>query len=401
MKSKNSIHLLSDEKRQIGDIMPAYIDGVYHIFYLLNGSGNIDINHEHTVTRDFIHYKKLSPSIKHTNIENDYMHNGCMFTGCYLKIDETYHTFFTSYNLSNPIGREFILHRVNNKLDFLDSDNEEVIEPDGKLFSKEIERDFRDPAVYFNEKQERYEMFLLTNLVGSKEFVYALYTSKSPHNFQPKSIISEYGDECPSLYKGNKYYFIHGCHRYIYSKNRISGYKLGKYNVVDLPFCRAAKLVDDGKHTIWLGGWINGKMSIPRIVSAYKNVMTFKFYYPLEKKFDFYKQSYEKVDISNNVYLIDFQLKNKQKIELISRKDKVVISIVNKKILFSINEKKYTRKIPFLWKSMKVKLLLEDDILEAFFNKMVVLTIPLEKAMERKIIVNRQAIVVREWREES
>lgn len=399
MKLKNSIHLASPTKRKIGDIMPVYLDGYYHIFYLLNGSGNEDINHEHAITKDFCNYEFVNPSLKHTKEVTDYLHNGCIFTGCYLKIAGLYHTYFTSYNPNNPEGREFILHRVSDTLEF-NLEKEEVIAPDGHQFSQAINRDFRDPAVYYNEELKRYEMFLLANLVEDTSFVYALYTSNTPYNFQPDLLISKDGDECPSLFIGKKYYFIHGCHRYIYSKKRLSGYKVGKFNNVDLPFCRAAKLVDDGTNTLWLGGWINGKMSIPRITNSYKKIMTFKFYYPLEKHFKFYKEEYEEVLVENRPYLVDFKLKNGQSIDLISKEEKVVIELKNKKVRFTINSKEYERRIPFLWKKLQVKLLLEEDMVEVFLNKRVVITIPLRKSELRKIVVKNNLIVVREWREE-
>ena len=40
--------------RAVGDVMPFYHAGEYHVFYLLNASGNDDINWEHAVSRDLV-----------------------------------------------------------------------------------------------------------------------------------------------------------------------------------------------------------------------------------------------------------------------------------------------------------------------------------------------------------
>ena len=48
----------------VGDVIPFYWKGEYHVFYLLNATGNYDINWEHTVSTDLVHWKELEPALR-------------------------------------------------------------------------------------------------------------------------------------------------------------------------------------------------------------------------------------------------------------------------------------------------------------------------------------------------
>ena len=57
------LRLHSKDNRKIGDVMPFYDNGEYHIFYLLNGSGNDNVNWEHAVSSDLMNWSHLPPAI--------------------------------------------------------------------------------------------------------------------------------------------------------------------------------------------------------------------------------------------------------------------------------------------------------------------------------------------------
>ncbi|MHC4952135.1 MAG: hypothetical protein ACYTEU_14320 [Planctomycetota bacterium] len=42
-------------RRQVGDTMPFYWNGEYHVYYLMNPTGNYQINWEHIVSKDLVH----------------------------------------------------------------------------------------------------------------------------------------------------------------------------------------------------------------------------------------------------------------------------------------------------------------------------------------------------------
>ena len=50
-------------KRAVGDVMPFYWKGEYHLFYLTNPTGNIDVNWEHAVSKDLVNWKELPPTL--------------------------------------------------------------------------------------------------------------------------------------------------------------------------------------------------------------------------------------------------------------------------------------------------------------------------------------------------
>jgi sucrose-6-phosphate hydrolase SacC (GH32 family) len=52
---RSPIHFMPS-KREVGDVMPFYWKGEYHVFYLTNPTGNHDVNWEHTVFKVPEHY---------------------------------------------------------------------------------------------------------------------------------------------------------------------------------------------------------------------------------------------------------------------------------------------------------------------------------------------------------
>jgi len=52
------------KKKVVGDVMPFYWKGEYHIFYLTNPLGNFDVNWEHCSTTDLVNWKEYPPALK-------------------------------------------------------------------------------------------------------------------------------------------------------------------------------------------------------------------------------------------------------------------------------------------------------------------------------------------------
>lgn len=80
---------LCPEKRSMGDGMPFYWKGEYHVFYLLNNSGNADIDWEHAVSKDLVHWLNLPAAILHDPADKTGPEGGCMFTGSIIEHNGT------------------------------------------------------------------------------------------------------------------------------------------------------------------------------------------------------------------------------------------------------------------------------------------------------------------------
>ena len=95
-------------KKTVGDVMPFYWKGEYHIFYLTNPMGNHDVNWEHSSSRDLVNWKEYPPALKPDPNDPAGPEGGCMFTGCIVEKDDIFYAWYTSWNPDNPEGREFL-----------------------------------------------------------------------------------------------------------------------------------------------------------------------------------------------------------------------------------------------------------------------------------------------------
>lgn len=262
--SSPSVRFLPAE-RSIGDVMPFYHNGEYHMFYLLNATSNDNINWEHAVSTDLIHWKHLPPAIRFDPNDKLGPEGGCMFTGSIVSRDGIFHAFYTSWNPHNPKGREFICHATSTDLITWTKHPADMIAPDGVHYANHQARDFRDPCVVWDEERGQYIMYINANKPGNSNFVYGILTSLDLKHWTQKLPIEEIpGDECPDFFKAGDTYYMHGCNVYAFARHKDGPWQFPTYNKIDRRM--AAKRVFDGKRHVWFGGWLHGPMSIPREV---------------------------------------------------------------------------------------------------------------------------------------
>ena len=127
---RSPIHFMP-AKRAVGDVMPFYWKGEYHVFYLLNNSGNADIDWEHAVSKDLVHWRNLPAAIVHDPADKTGPEGGCMFTGSIIEDHGTFHAFYTSWNPENPAGREFVCHATSKDLVSWIKHPNDMFGPDG------------------------------------------------------------------------------------------------------------------------------------------------------------------------------------------------------------------------------------------------------------------------------
>jgi sucrose-6-phosphate hydrolase SacC (GH32 family) len=275
------IHFRPDIGR-LADTIPFYHDGKYHVFYLRALS---KVPWEHIVSTDLVHWTELPTALRPDGPADgpDGLH---MFTGCVVERAGTFHIFYTGWNNRNPAGQEFFRHATSPDLIRWTKDPKFLVGPDGALYSRARERDFRDPHVWWNDDDKQYWLvFCSTGKSGV-----ATSPDLETWTLQPP-LTSDYTNmgtpECPDLFKiGDTYHLIMSptgtSSTYARSSKALRGPYLDPISpAVDTRILYAAKRMFDGKRHI-LVGWIRdlagnrdsgaeqwgGAMCVPRELSA-------------------------------------------------------------------------------------------------------------------------------------
>ena len=185
----------------VGDTMPFYDDGKMNIFYLADQRDGKTGYHPWALmrTEDYCTYEDLGIVIPYaeSGLEQDI----ALGTGCVIKgQDGLYHAFYTGHN-DIYASKEAIMHATGEDLEHWTKIPEDTFTA-GDEYSKD---DFRDPYVFYVEKESRYWMLVVTR---TKETgVIVKYTSTDLHTWKDEGILFEddmgYGTnmECPSLLK--------------------------------------------------------------------------------------------------------------------------------------------------------------------------------------------------------
>lgn len=142
------------ENGRVGDVMPYYEDGVYYLYYLMDGSGSSSHPAYMVSTTDFINYTEYGLVLEAgASNANDAM----IGTGSIVEHNGEYLFFYTGHPSS---GDEVLLLAVSdNKTDFEKQTDFEV-QPSDYGFTG----DFRDPDVAFNEETEVFDVIVSTRL---------------------------------------------------------------------------------------------------------------------------------------------------------------------------------------------------------------------------------------------
>ncbi|MDP6636920.1 MAG: GH32 C-terminal domain-containing protein [Phycisphaerae bacterium] len=263
-------------KKTVGDVMPFFWKGEYHVFYLTNPMGNNDVNWEHCSSKDLVNWREYPPALKPDHKNPTGSEGGCMFTGCIVEKEGVFHAWYTSWNPKNPKGREFLSHATSKDLIVWKKHPEHMIAPDGIHYANHRKRDFRDPQIFWNAETKEYWMHVLANSAkpkpGAPRQRFGLLKSKDLVKWtqhDPVAMENAGGDECPDYFKIGATHYIHSCRRYYYSDKINGPYKHPKLtHELDRPGINAAKRVWDGKRHVWFGGWSGGVMPLPREVYA-------------------------------------------------------------------------------------------------------------------------------------
>ena len=276
-------------RRQVGDTMPFYWNGEYHVYYLMNPTGNYQINWEHIVSKDLVNWTELPPALSHEPDDPTGPDGVCIFTGDVVEKDGIFHAWYTSWNPRNPDGREFLSHATSFDLINWTKHPEHMIGPDGVHYANHRARDFRDPDIIWNEEKEEYTMYVFANFIDEMDSHevemreqeagrFAILTSKDLVTWKQEPPIEGVpGGETPSHLKiGDTYYIVSNDFGYSHADDIEGPFKRAKLPngivVKELDGLQtAAKTIWDGKRHVWFGGWCGRSMPIPHEIYAGPN----------------------------------------------------------------------------------------------------------------------------------
>lgn len=309
----------------VGDVMPFYEQGEMNIFYLQDGRNTYLGYHPFALmtTKDFVNFKDYGEIIPY---ENDlYSQDMGLGTGSVIKDKNgVYHCFYTGHNDYKNNGLpwfEKIQHATS-----LDKLKWKKIEADGFYGGC---NDFRDPYVYYEEKEDTYYMLITTRV--NDQGVIKQYMSKDLSKWTDNGIFfrndsGSYNMECPTYLYYNGYYYLsyseQGAHRvthYRYKKNLADPWIKPEIDYFDGEGFYAGRM-EKGFDKLYIFGWCgtkegdwdngnfnwggnlvthelvqqeNGELS-PRMVQAFKETFQTKVQYQLKNKEALTSMSFDK-----------------------------------------------------------------------------------------------------------
>ena len=201
-----------------GDIMPFFDNGKFHIYFLHDaqnkpaGKGFHDI-HEFETT-DLVNFNYQGQMIPYgTTAEADF----AVGTGSVVKVGNVYYFYYTGHNETTPFiqnnPRESVLCATSTDLkNWTKVTNFKITAPLGYY-----DYDFRDPHVFFNEKDNTYTMIVSTQTNPGRKAVLLAFTSSNPSsgNWDLKGPIYTTTPqenylmmECADIFKMGNYWYL-------------------------------------------------------------------------------------------------------------------------------------------------------------------------------------------------
>lgn len=260
----------------IGDTIPYYHDGCYHVFFLRDerdpDAYGIGSAWHHISSTDCVHWEDHGEALaKGTMDEYDHtVATGCVFTGP----DGIHHIFYTGINpyLHTPDNHsQVILHATSNDLMTWTKHPEHAWYPDETIYER---HDWRDPFVFAHPETGTYTMLVASRLKDgpvSRRGCTAVLTSSDLETWtvapEPFYAPQRYhGHECPDWFQiGDWYYLVfseyttHTATRYVMSRSPEGPWIAPANNQFDNRAHYAAKTASDGDRR-FLFGWNPSKV---------------------------------------------------------------------------------------------------------------------------------------------
>ncbi|MCS7187532.1 MAG: family 43 glycosylhydrolase [Armatimonadetes bacterium] len=246
--------------RLIGDMIPFFWRGEYHLFYLPRAP---EARHcwGHLVSQNLLEWQELPDAIAPSDEPNKPDAVGC-WTGSVIEHSGVFHCFYTGFN---PQSRypQTICHAVSDDLIHWRKDEANpILVPDERWYEPQ---DWRDPFVFFNPEAGEFWILICARdkrVAFERRGCIALATSKDLQNWKIHEPLWSgsvcWAAECPDMFKlDNRWYLVysHGVTRYRWSEKFGEVWHAFFPDTFDTEFVAAAKTLFDGKRQI-LFGWV-------------------------------------------------------------------------------------------------------------------------------------------------
>ena len=207
----------------VGDVMPHYIDGKFHLFFLHDAPDMVKQSsagqhpiHQFT-TSDLVNYNYEGEAIPYGDVSAQ---DNLIGTGSVIKANNTYYFYYTGHNGSSswlqnnnpgwatPNSREAVMYATSTDLKNWTKKGFSLKAPQGFNMNE-----FRDPYVFFNNEFDEY--WMLVSAQQSGKGVLLVYKTNDPasDNWQVLGTLNVEGNylmlECSDIFKwGNQYYML-------------------------------------------------------------------------------------------------------------------------------------------------------------------------------------------------
>ncbi len=247
----------------VGDIMPYYENGKFHIFFLHDAHIKPQGEGFHAIhqfeSADLVDYNYVGEAIPYGKVDEPDFAIG---TGSVVKLENKFLFYYTGHNGSpafvqqNP--RESVLYAVSENLEEWEKDHSFVLAAPSGYFDYE----FRDPHVFYNEETQEYWMLQSTQFNDSRRAVILLFTSPDPLTVpweaqDPLYVSTEEENylmmECADIFKMGDYWYlffsenwgVKGTH-YRIADSSLGPWRKPERDMLDGEFFYAAKTASDG-----------------------------------------------------------------------------------------------------------------------------------------------------------
>lgn len=294
---------------KMGDIIPFYWKGEYHVFYLKGQDW------AHLVSRDLVKWNVLPDALKKG--EDPLGPDGeAIWTGSVVEHKGTFYLYYTGKNMNDPKGDQKVMQARSNDLIHWTKMPDLTFYADGKIYwNKTINgaiddkhiyhhQAFRDPHVVWNEKEQVWWLGLHAMKADASSPGVGLYTSKDlthwtahePLVIYPTSV----SGDCPDLFQINGNWIVNlaDFHYVKVTKPQMVNPPVLVYDCGDL---RVAKTLFDGKRRIiigWIGDYKDAKdageyewggcFSMPR--ELYSDKQGLLYQRPIKEVINLYKK---------------------------------------------------------------------------------------------------------------
>jgi beta-fructofuranosidase len=248
-------------------VIPFYWNGEYHVFYLKAPlpplrHGPWHTPWAHVVSGDLISWRELPLALPLGDPgEPDSV--GC-WTGCVIEKNGLFHIYYTGFAGVDASWPQTICHATSTDLVtwFKDPTNP-ILKPDLTRFTRE---DWRDPFVFWNNRENCYWMVLTTRLATLPvALAGCIVVARSPDllRWEIGEVLFAAGGmgcpECPDLFSiDHDWYLVFstdGVTRYVRASAPSGPWRMDRYDTFDDTHWYAAKTISTGRQRFLLG-WI-------------------------------------------------------------------------------------------------------------------------------------------------